>query len=217
MRTLDLLRERPEVIKREAKIMSLPNLLAWTQRESKLGNPSLKAEIEKTGDPELEAVYRWSLDVNEAVAKIVRDVPPFPLFRESLNKMIAGADVIVVSQTPTEALVREWAELGIDKYVRFIAGQELGTKSEHLTFAAGGKYPQNRMLMIGDAPGDLKAARAVSALFYPIIPGSEDESWRRFHDEALDRFFALTYEGPYQESLLGEFKKSLPEKAPWQK
>jgi phosphoglycolate phosphatase-like HAD superfamily hydrolase len=217
MKTLDLLRERPEVIKRGAKIMALPNLLAWTGRESKLGNPTLKAELEKTGDPELKTVYGWSLDVNEAVAKIVRDVPPFPLFKESLNKMIARADVIVVSQTPTEALVREWAELGIDKYVRFIAGQELGTKSEHLTLAAGGKYPPNKMLMIGDAPGDLKAARAVNALFYPVIPGNEDESWRRFHDEALDRFFAMTYEGAYQESLLGEFKKSLPEKAPWQK
>ena len=38
--------------------------------------------------------------------------------------------------------------------------------------------------MVGDAPGDLKAAKANKALFYPINPGSEDASWKRFHDEA---------------------------------
>jgi phosphoglycolate phosphatase-like HAD superfamily hydrolase len=216
MKALDLLRERPEVKKRGVRIMELPVLRAWTERESKLGNPTLKAELDRTGDPELKVVYRWSLDVNEAVAKIVRGVPPFPLFRESLDGMNEKADVIVVSQTPTEALVREWAELGIDKLVRFIAGQELGTKSEHLAYAAGDKYPSNKILMIGDAPGDLKAAGSVNALFYPVIPGNEDESWRRFHDEALDKFFGMSYEGAYQEALLAEFRKSLPEKAPWQ-
>jgi phosphoglycolate phosphatase-like HAD superfamily hydrolase len=216
MKALDLLRGRAEVKKRGAKIMELPVLRAWTQRESKLGNPTLKAELERTNDSELQIVYQWSLDVNEAVARIVRGVPPFPLFRESLDKMRAQADVIVVSQTPTEALVREWAELGIDRLVRFIAGQEIGTKSEHLAFAAKGKYPSDKILMIGDAPGDLKAAKSVDALFYPVIPGGEDESWRRFHDEALGRFFDMSYAGAYQEELLAEFRKSLPEKAPWQ-
>jgi hypothetical protein len=33
---------------------------------------------------------------------------------------------------PLEALEREWAENKIDKYVRLIAGQEYGTKTEHL-------------------------------------------------------------------------------------
>jgi len=217
VKALDLLRDREDVRKRGAKIPKLKKLEAWAKKETKLGNPALKAEVERTGDPELQRVYRWSLDVNEAVEKIVRDVPPFPLFRESLKKMVKNADVIVVSQTPQEALIREWAELGIDKYVRIIAGQELGTKSEHLTLAADGKYPRNRILMIGDAPGDLKAANAVNALFFPIIPGREDESWKRFHDEGLEKFFSLQFDGAYQKSLLKEFKKSLPEKAPWQK
>jgi len=215
IKALDLLRERPEVKKRGARIMEMPALKAWTERESKLGNPALKIEIEKTNDPELKIAYQWSLDVNEAVKKIIRGVPPFPLFQESLDKMRQNADVIVVSQTPAEALIREWTELGIDKKVRFIAGQEIGTKAEHLEFAAKGKYPQNKILMIGDAPGDLKAASCAGALFYPIIPGKEDDSWKRFHDEALNKFFTMSYEGSYQNDLFFEFNKSLPEKAPW--
>ena len=216
IKSLDILRERPEVKKRGADIMDLPLLKTWVRNESKLGNPALKAEVDRTNAEELKTVYQWSVDVNEAVEKIVRGVPPFPFFRESLNKMCEKADVIVVSQTPAETLVREWAELDIDKLVRVIAGQELGTKSEHLKYAAKDKYPENKILMIGDAPGDLDAAKSVGVLFYPIIPGCEDESWKRFYDEALDKFFNMSYEGIYQEALLVEFYKSLPEKAPWQ-
>jgi superfamily I DNA/RNA helicase len=46
--------------------------------------------------------------------------------------------------------------------------------------------------MIGDAPGDFKAAKSNHALFYPIVPGREEESWQRFYEEALERFFAGT-------------------------
>jgi len=142
-------------------------------------------------------------------------VPPFPLFRESLLRMTERADVGVVSQTPTEALAREWAEHGVDSQVRFIAGQELGTKSEHLRFAAAGKYRPDRLLMIGDAPGDQKAAKANHALFYPILPGAEEAAWKRFHDEALDRFLAGTYSGAYETDRIREFEASLPERPAW--
>ena len=37
------------------------------------------------------------------------------------------ADAMCISQTPAEALKREWAEHGIDRYVKIIAGQEMGT------------------------------------------------------------------------------------------
>ncbi len=161
-------------------------------------------------------MYAWSLDVNERVEHLVRNVPPFPLVRESLEIGREKADLLVVSQTPLDALVREWEEHDLDRYVALIAGQEMGTKTEHIAFAADGKYPREKILMIGDAPGDLKAARGNNALFFPVIPGREEESWERFHDEALERFFAGTYRGAYEDGLLREFDASLPEKAPWQ-
>jgi phosphoglycolate phosphatase-like HAD superfamily hydrolase len=129
--------------------------------------------------------------------------------------MNARADVIVVSQTPTEALVREWTEHTIQHEVRFIAGQELGTKTEHLQFAAHGKYPPGKILMIGDAPGDFNAAKANGACFFPINPGNEESSWKRLHDEALDRFFSGTFAGEYQSALLKEFNDCLPENPSW--
>ena len=100
---------------------------------------------------------------------------------------------MVVSATPAEALRREWKEHDLEGHVALIAGQELGSKKEHLALTTGGRYEPDRVLMVGDAPGDRDAATANGVLFYPIDPGFEDESWRRFHEEALPRFFAGTY------------------------
>ena len=109
---------------------------------------------------------------------MVRGVPPFPFVRESLEKLGGRADVLVVSATPQEALQREWDEHDLSRYVVAICGQEIGTKKECLGVAA--KYPPGHVLMIGDAPGDYKAAAANQALFFPINPGAEEASWKRF-------------------------------------
>jgi hypothetical protein len=71
--------------------------------------------------------------------------------------------------------------------------------------------------MVGDAPGDMKAAKANEALFYPINPGAEEESWRRFAEEALDKFINGRYAGSYEEKLIAEFDACLPETPPWEK
>lgn len=216
IRTLDLLAGRPEVKARNVMVPRMQGLRDWIGRENKLGNPVLETEVKRTQNPDLKLVYEWSVDVNNAVKKIVRNVPPFPYVRESLAKLTRKADAIVVSQTPTEALRREWEEHSIDGFVRMIAGQEMGTKTEHIAFAAGGKYPKEKMLMVGDALGDLKAANGNSALFFPVNPGHEEASWQLFFEEALDRFFAGTFAGEYQQKLIAEFNKYLPEKPPWQ-
>jgi len=121
----------------------------------------------------------------------------------------------VISQTPCDALEREWAEHDISKFVEIIAGQEMGTKTEHLKFAAVDNYAVEKILMIGDAPGDHKAAKANGVLFFPILPGREEDSWERLHGEALDRFFAGTYAGEYEEELFAEFDGCLPENPSW--
>jgi len=213
-RALNLLRARPEVIARGVKIPDTQALDAWIARETKLGNATLKKEVEG-GNQALAQIYEWSVAVNKFIEEMVYGVPPFPLFRESLERMAEKADVIVVSQTPTEALVREWEEHGIAPRVRTICGQELGTKTEHIRYAAGGKYPVEKMLMIGDAPGDFKAAKGNNALFFPINPGDEERSWKRFFDEGLERFFNGTFAGDYEKQLVAEFDRHLPENPPW--
>ena len=76
-------------------------------------------------------------------------------------------------------------------------------------------YDCDKVLMIGDAPGDYKAAKANGVLFYPILPGNEEHSWERLYSEGLDHFFAGTYAGEYEEKLFSEFDNCLPEKPSW--
>ena len=207
------LSKRPEVKARGIDIRIPQSVADWINNETKLANPALEKAANETDDPDLKLALKWSLAVNEDIANMVRGVPPFPYIRESLEKLVGKSDVIVVSATPQEALVREWEEHDLDKYVAEICGQEVGTKKESLAVAAD--YPKDQSLMIGDAPGDYKAAVANNVLFYPINPGAEEASWRRFHDEGIERFFAGTFAGEYQQSLLDEFEGYLPENPPW--
>ena len=73
------------------------------------------------------------------------------------------------------------------------------------------------ILMVGDAEGDLKAARANNALFFPVNPGHEEDSWKLFLDEAMGRFLAGTYAGTYEKKLIDKFLTYLPEKPPWKR
>jgi len=218
----ELLPSHPMVKARNFQVPQFPHYFAWVDDpNSLLSNDGLKRAIGETSNPdargELENALAWSERVNAAIKDIVKGMPPFPFVRESLEKITPLADVIVVSATPCEALTREWQEHDIAKYAEVIAGQEMGKKAEHLNYATKGRYEKNHILMVGDAPGDMKAARANDALFYPINPGDEAKSWKRFHDEAFDNFFTGQYAGIYEEKVIAEFDKYLPETPPWKK
>jgi len=210
---LDQLRKRPEVLARGVEVPRPQGLIDWIQRETKLGNPALEKAVEETNDPDLRHALAWSHAINEHVAGMVRGVPPFPLVRESLENLRTQADILVVSATPQEALKREWDEHNLTQYVDAICGQEIGTKPESLQAAK--KYPKNHTLMIGDAPGDYRAALANNALFFPINPGAEEASWKRFYEEGATRFLEGTFAGVYQQALLDDFNAYLPEHPPW--
>jgi phosphoglycolate phosphatase-like HAD superfamily hydrolase len=217
VKVFDLVADWSDAMRRGPKLPEIGALREWIERESKLGNPALEAEVAKTDDPVLKKALEWSEAVNRTVGEVVAGVPPFPFVRESLEKLQGKADAIVCSATPNEALVREWEEHGIDGLVAVIAGQEMGKKAEHIKLASAGHYEPSKILMVGDAPGDMKAARANDALFFPVKPGHEDESWECFHNEALDRFFAGTYAGDYEAKLIAEFQALLPETPPWKR
>ncbi len=213
--SIDLIRDRPEVVASGIKLPEFTELKKFIASGVALGNPALEAEVTKTGNKELAEALEWSLAINKSVEATVKNLPPFKWVIESLQKIKANSDVIVVSQTPCEALVREWKENDMDPYVEFIAGQEHGTKTDHIKLATSGKYDSNKILMIGDAPGDRLAAKANNALFYAINPTEEAASWERFYKEAYDKFLEGTYEGAYEEMVIDEFEALLPETPSW--
>jgi len=210
---LDWLRRRPEVKARGIKVPELIGVKNWVEQETKLGNPALEKIVEATGDPDLKNALAWSHEVNEAIAGMVRGVPPFPSVKKCLERFSDQADMLVVSATPNAALEAEWEEHGMAKFVRAICGQESGSKKETLAIAK--HYQQHKSLMIGDALGDYKAAVANHCLFFPINPSNEETSWQRLDTEGIDRFLEGQFAGEYQQQLLEEFNKHLPAEPPW--
>lgn len=218
IQTLELTVQRAEVIQRGFKLMDITPLKKWVAEEKVPGNPALETYLaEHPEDEIMQLTLRWSKAVNKAIEDMVRGVPPFPFVRESFDKLSGKAEIIVVSATPNEALNREWAEHDVDKYVKVIAGQELGTKKDCIAAAKDQRYADDHTLMVGDAIGDLKSAKANNALFFPINPGNEVASWKVFYETAIDKFLSGTYKGEYEDSLIAEFKTYLPETPPWNK
>lgn len=216
VRTLEMLAQRREAQARGFSARDIAELKNWIASERQLGNATLKRAVMESKNAVLSQTLDWSDAVNESIERVVYGVPPFPLVRESLARAEAQCDMIVVSQTPQEALQREWREHDIDGHVQAIFGQEAGSKEQHLAATCAGRYPPENTLVVGDAPGDMKAARAVNALFFPIIPGQEEASWERFYNEGYGHFIAGTFKGAYQDALIAEMEKALPEKAPWE-
>ena len=213
----DLLCERPEAVDRGYEAPQVDSLRQWIKTETRLGNPTLTEKVKQTGDPVLTQALGWSRAVNETVARFVRGVPPFPYVRRSIEKLSGAADIMVVSATPDEALQREWTEHDIARHTCMICGQEMGSKKEHIQYGAIGKYEAENILMVGDAPGDMKAAKANGALFYPVNPGAEAASWKRLFEDGIERFLAGKYAGQYEQKLIDEFMEYLPSTPPWKK
>lgn len=216
VKVFDLLAKREKIRDKSFKLPDLNSLKDWIRRETKLSNYNLRTYFESCYDPDIEKVVNWTEAVNKDIISHMRNIPPFPHARSAVEQLSVIADIVIVSQTPLEALEREWKEHDLKKYIRAIAGQEHGTKTEHLATAAKGKYPGNKILMIGDAKGDLDAAKNNDIIFYPIIPGDEDASWKNFMDEGLGKFINGKYCGTYEENLLRKFGKSLPEHPSWE-
>jgi len=214
LKIFQTLEESREIFPNLGKTPETEALEAFVESGVALSADELKKRIDKTGDAELQKVFDWSLEVSRQIAQIA-EMPVFDEIFQGLEKVRERADAIVVSQTTEEALVREWRHAGIEQFVDVIAGAELGSKAESLTLSMKDRYAPNQVLMMGDAPGDLEAARAVGCLFFPIIPGDEVASWIELREEGLDRVASGTFSGAYQDDLIVRFNTTLSGTPPW--
>jgi len=216
--TFNYLREMDIVKSLNVKIPNLKILKKWIDKSEQLSNDSLqKFSMEASSDEkfELETVIEWSEDVNRMVKITAINLPPMEGALEAIGFLRNNVDLVVISNTPLETLNREWSENNINNNVLYIGGQETGTKTQMLKAAAENKYDQNKILIIGDAPGDLQAAQNINALFFPILPLQEEISWSEFNKVGYDNFINNSYQGIYQNNQIQKFKSVLNLDPPW--
>ncbi|AKC83663.1 hypothetical protein IMCC26134_14365 [Verrucomicrobia bacterium IMCC26134] len=214
---LERLARHPDVIAQRVDLPDYFALKTFVLSGRALSAGSLADYNKALGSPFLSQVVEWSKRSDERYAQVTRDEgnPPYPLVREALSRAAENADIMIVSSSSHEALIQDWGDTHLLPFITLVAGQEMGNKAAQLKFALQGASRRERTLMIGDALGDLDAARANNVMFYPIIPGREKQSWELFLNEALHRFFQLTYAGDYEQRLLGEFMTVLRPDEVW--
>lgn len=217
VRTLELLAARPEAMERGYTLPDLTPLKKWIAETKSLSARGIQEYCAAAGevDPILAQAARWSAEVDENIERIVHGVTALPGVKETFAHLSQFADIVIVSATPHEAIVREWGAQGLLENITVVAGQELGTKKECIRKAAEGKYDPSCVLMVGDAPGDYEAAKGNNALFYPIIPGDEVNSWKKLKEVVSQQFKTGTYAGAAMQEALDAFDSVLQEEPNW--
>lgn len=220
VRILDLLAVHPDMVAVDFTPPGLKAFRHWIGSAERINEPSLAAaaaQADGCAGRELNQVLCWSRAIDAATQARVGDSPPFAGVREALTLAADEADVVVISSAPTAVVRAEWRKHDIDGYSRMLCGLEFGPKAELLSTLMTEHYGEGRVLMIGDSPGDRRAARTAGAWFYPIIAGREAESWRLFEEEVLGQFVSGAYTARVQERACMDFDAALPAEPPWTK
>lgn len=207
----DWLARRQEVKNRKIKLPDITSLRHWVKNSPSLTNEDLAAYPD---DPVLSRTLKWSRECNRRIEEMVFGIPPYPGVRESLERLAAKCDIAIISATAREALKAEWQEHDLMKYVKVLCGQEDGSKTACIA-ALAENYKPERVLMIGDAPGDMEAAYRNNVSYYPIRPGEEVESWKEFNDIYLELFLRGIYRERAEVQQVTKFLSCLPDKPFW--
>ena len=162
-------------------------LKAWVTGTKELSLRSLEEWTESHDSRCCRLACRWSALVNEKISLMPKaGNKAFPGVREALSRIHEKADIAVVSSANRGAVKEEWEREGLLPWVDVLMTQENGSKRACIARLLETGYPASHVLMAGDAPGDLKAAKDNGVLFYPILAGHEKESWEAFEQQAME-------------------------------
>lgn len=205
-----LYRALAEISEKYTPIDGLEELRDWVELTPELSNEALQREIRKTDSFILKKALRWSEEVNQGIQALDgKEKLPFPGVKEALAQARDFADLAVVSSANRQAVVEEWEAHGLMPYMKEVMAQDAGTKARCIQKLAQKGYDRNRILMVGDALGDYKAAQENGVYFYPILAQREAESWEEFREEAMPRLRDGAYGGSYQKEKLKAFTENL--------
>lgn len=180
----------------------------WVRRGGPLSEATLAAELARSpADIGLGRTLRWSRLVNQ----LSQSLPPVRAFGgapEALANAASLSALHVVSGGNGATIREEWHAAGLDRFVCEFHTQEAGSKEAILRGLAA-RPGAGVGLMVGDSPGDADAAQAAGSLFFPIIPGREEESWRMFRHAVLPSFLTGRYTAADSDDRTATFRAAL--------
>ncbi|MBP3655415.1 MAG: HAD hydrolase-like protein [Clostridia bacterium] len=200
-----------EINAQYAPIEDLASFTAWAEASPELSNDALSRAISANpGSVCMKKALSWSRAVNASITKLPNGLKlPFPMAREALAYAHERVDVAIVSSANPDAVIEEWALHGLLPHTDIVLAQDAGSKAYCIAELMKKGYAPDHILMCGDAPGDLDAAKKNGVFYYPILVRRERESWEEFIASGLDRLLRGEYAGTYQQEKIAAFLRNL--------
>lgn len=190
-------------------VEGLEEFVRWTKDAPELSNPALLELTQKSDNPCIESALLWSIRTNRAIHGLPAEDMPFPNVKWAMDEMAKKADLAAVSSANREAVEAEWKKHHLKEDCRVLLTQEAGSKAFCIGELKKMGYMPEKLLMVGDAPGDRDAAAKNGVWFYPILVGKEGASWSGLLDEAFKRLLSGEFDQDYQDRLIEAFEKNL--------
>ena len=190
-------------------LSGLREYIEFVDISNELSNRTLEIAIEITeNNAVMKRVLNWSLNVNKRVNEI-DELLPFKGVEIAFEKAAQYCDIAAVSSANKKALYTEWEKHGLANYCSVLMSQEEGTKSQCIAKLLKLGYDKHKVIMVGDAIGDLEAALENGVYFYPITIKKEVECWSKFITEALLPLISGKLNNDIQKTWISEFNNAL--------
>ena len=188
-----------EIHRKYTPIVGIDALQHWADTAPALSNDAVaKAVEEAEGDAKLvlQKALSWSKAVNAAIVKLPEELKvPYDGAKEGLAAAHTFADVAMVSSANRDAVEEEWGKFGLLEHTDIVLAQDIGSKAACIAEMLKFGYDKDKVVMIGDAPGDCDAAEKNGVYYYPILVNHEKASW----DEAIAVAYGKLQDGTYPE------------------
>ncbi|GAB6689055.1 HAD family hydrolase [Streptococcus uberis] len=188
-----------------AKIPNIENLKQWVETTDSLSNASLEEAIAENPSDDLKKALEWSNQVNSNIKNHEGDALAFPGALEGLDTLHELGKVFVVSSANKEAVEEEWNDQGLMSHIDDLYCQDRGKKEDVIASLILQGYAPEKIMMIGDSPGDLAAAQQNGVAFYPILVGDEANSWKRLANSVGKAFTEGNFTDTDQEQAITQF------------
>lgn len=199
-----------EIHGKYTQIEDLDTLVQWVKESPELSNAALQRAIDNKDSISLKKALSWSKAVNESINRLPEEEKvPFEGVKEALAFAHGKADVAIVSSANLGAVLEEWERFGLLEHTDIVLAQDAGSKAYCIGQLLKAGYDKEHVLMCGDAPGDLDAAKQNGVFYYPILVRHERESWKEFRETAVEKLMDGTYGGDYQQSKTEAFLDNL--------
>ena len=187
-----------EINEKYTPITGITYLQLWADTAAALSNDGVAAAAATAECEEAKTVFEkalsWSKAVNASIVKLPEELKvPYDGAKEGLAAAHAFADVAMVSSANRDAVEEEWGKFGLLEHTDIVLAQDIGSKAACIAEMLKFGYALDKVIMIGDAPGDCDAAEKNSVWYYPILVNHEKASW----DEAIAVAFSKLQTGDY--------------------